>query len=108
MKRVFQLLFVLCMSSMLLAPMAIKFAHTFYVDHEHHFCMAEANGEIHFHAVEYDCDFQPLFLAPFYFVADQIPFRECHYWTDQLTLSDHAIIALQFQQTPYLRGPPHV
>lgn len=107
MKKAFQFAFVFCMGCLLLAPAAMKMVHTFYAHHDHHFCMEEAKGEIHFHVVEYDCHFQPLFVAPYYFVVDHIPFNERTDWVDQPTLSEHGYFAILFQQTPFLRGPPH-
>ena len=106
MKKVLQFIVVWCISFLLLAPTVIELVHTFHADHDHHFCMEEAKGEIHFHSVDFDCKFQPFFIAPFYFTSDHIPFTNSNTWIEKSPLILHVFYTKPFETNPYLRGPP--
>lgn len=49
----------------LLMPSTIQFVHDHLHNHEHTKCAGELDGTIHYHDVEVDCDYNPVFIGSF-------------------------------------------
>lgn len=50
---------------LLMLPMIVKFAHDFFEHHTHELCADELEGEVHYHPVEVECHFQPVYISPY-------------------------------------------
>ena len=94
------LLLVIC----IVAPSVIKLTHALY---EHHKFDCDEKSAVHFHQVEYDCDFQKFKNAPQYVLfsaAKDIQPSEAA----QKNIDSQYFFLSQYQKLHFvLRGPPH-
>ena len=104
-RQFFQVLTAGVLSILLLLPTAVKFAHDILEHHAHELCADELKGEVHYHPVETECHFHPVYLSP-YSVSQpvQLPvfdLGEPLYTRpvpEAVCLDEHAVVSL--------RGPP--
>ena len=104
-RRVFKLLTAGLLSVLLMLPTIVKFVHDFLEHHVHEICAAELEGEVHYHAVDQECHYHPLFLSS-YHAGDPAPLADIGLdepvYTDVIPLfvcKDQPLVVS-------LRGPP--
>lgn len=104
-RRVFQVLAAGVLSILLILPTAVKFAHDFLEHHAHEICADELKGEVHYHQVEAECHFQPVYISP-YSVGQNEPLPDFDQEEPLYTRVVQEAVCIDEQTVVSLRGPP--
>ncbi len=64
-RRLYQNLAAGLLSILLMLPTIAKFAHDYLEHHSHELCADELKGEVHYHRMETECHFQPVYISPY-------------------------------------------